>query len=342
MHYFLIIIKSFLSVIQREKIHKVFFVMLFVIFSGSVALVFFEEKLNFLDALWWSIVTVTTVGYGDISPATTGGRIVAIAVMLLGIGILGVFTATIASMFIENRLQENKGMKSTGAIGHFILCGWNYRGAEIVEELRADAKCGRAPIVLIADLPEKPVDDTNLHFIRGEITTDILRKANLPEANTVIVLSDDKLDVYASDAKTILNTMAIKNLCPNVYACVELMNPKNIEHCRMAQADEIIITGELSTNLLVQAALDHGITRMITELVSNRYGNELFKIKIPADLIGRTFFDAMCELKKKHNILCLGVEDKAGKTLISNPNTDYQLDHDDQLIVISEERPSIV
>lgn len=315
--------------------------MLGVILSGSLALVYFEKQVSLPDALWWSFVTVTTVGYGDISPITVGGRVVAIAVMLFGIGILGVFTATVAGMFIENRIRENKGMKATKASEHFILCGWNFRGSKIVEELRADAKCSYTPIVLVADLPEKPLDDPDLHFIRGDITADILLKANLPKAATVIILADDGIDAYAADAKTILNTMTVKNMRAEVYTCVELMDPKNIDHCRMARADEIIVTGELSTNLLVQAALDHGISLMVTELVSNRYGNELFKINIPENLIGHSFFDALCTLKKSQNILCLGIEDEKGKNLISNPPNDYQLKKEDRLIVISEERPQI-
>ncbi len=341
MHYFIVFLKSLTQLIQREKIHKVIIIMIAVIIAGSAALVFFEEKVNFQDALWWSVVTVTTVGYGDISPITVGGRVVAIAVMLFGIGILGIFTASIAGLFIENRLRENKGMKPTSVSGHFMLCGWNFRGTKIIEELRADAKSGQTPIVLIADIPEKPVDDDRLHFIRGDITADVLSKANLSKAGTVIVLADDSLDAYAADAKTILNTMTIKHLEPDIYTCVELLDSKNIEHCRMAHADEIIVTGELSTNLLVQAALDHGISLMITELISNRYGNELFKIKITGNWIGCAFFEIMCNLKKDHNILCLGVEDESGKHLMSNPPNDYKLKNGDRLIVISEDRPQI-
>lgn len=284
---------------------------------------------------------MTTVGYGDISPATIGGRIVGIGVMVLGIGFLSIITASIASLFIENRLMENKGMKSARVTGHFIICGWNFRGSEIIKELRADPKCSSIPIVIIAEIPEKPADDPKLHFIRGEINDDTLKKSALENAQAVIVLSDDRLDAYARDAKTILNTLTIKNVCPGVYTCVELMNQKNLQHCRMAKADEIIIVGELSTNLLVQAALDHGITRMISELVSNRYGKELYKIDVPSEFINQNFFKVMCGLKKKYDILCLGIEDREGKNFIANPDSSQKLGKNDQLIIIAAKRPDI-
>ncbi|MCI8701935.1 MAG: potassium channel family protein [Turicibacter sp.] len=72
--------------------------------SGSMSLV---EGLPFKDALWWCVVTVTTVGYGDIVPKTGMGRIIAALVMMSGIGFLGVFTGTISTYFL-NRRQEKK------------------------------------------------------------------------------------------------------------------------------------------------------------------------------------------------------------------------------------------
>jgi len=304
LHHFYIHIKRVIGLLHREKFLRVILIIFCVVFCGSTAFAYFEKNISFADALWWSIVTLTTVGYGDISPATAGGRIVGASVMLLGIGFLGLFTATIASIFIENRLLENKGMK-------------------------------------IADIAEKPMDDPNLRFIRGEVNPEILKKANIDDAQVVIILSDDRLDSYARDAKTILNTLTIKNVCPEVYTCVELMNPKNLEHCKMAKADEIIVVGELSTNLLVQAALDHGITCMISELVSNRYGKDLFKINLPSGLTNKTFFEAMSELKTKHGILCIGVADKTGRKFTVNPDKDYRFLEDDQLFVIASKRPEI-
>ncbi|MBW1677924.1 MAG: NAD-binding protein [Deltaproteobacteria bacterium] len=341
MHSLLRILRLISSQLRRENLHWVAFVLLALILMAAVAFWYFEEKLGFFDAFWWSVVTVTTVGYGDISPATPAGRFVGIALMMLGIGFLGVLTATIASVFIENKLMENKGMKRVTVKGHFVICGWNFRGCDIVEELRADQKSKDVPIVVIAELNEKPLDDSNLRFIRGQVQPKVLERANLKEAQTVIVLSDDRLDTHVRDAKTILDTLTIKSLYPEVYVCVELIESKNVEHCQMTKADEIIVVGELSTNLLVQAALDHGITHMITELVSNRYGNELYKIEPPSSLVGLTFFEVMCELKKNHGILCLAVENRRSHKLIANPDAGYRLGPEDELVVIATSRPEL-
>ena len=108
MHHFIVIFRKVVSAVRRENLHRIIFIIVFVLFFGSSAFVYFEKKIDFPDALWWSIVTMTTVGYGDISPETTGGRIVGFIVMLMGIGFLGLLTATIASAFIEKNYWRIK------------------------------------------------------------------------------------------------------------------------------------------------------------------------------------------------------------------------------------------
>ncbi|OQY01846.1 MAG: hypothetical protein B6I26_02460 [Desulfobacteraceae bacterium 4572_130] len=335
-------IKRIFIIFAREKIHKIFIFAFLVLLIGSVFLVFFEKNISFFDGLWWSIVTMTTVGYGDISPITVGGRIVAFFVMISGIGLLGLLTATVAGMFVENKFMEKRGMKKINLANHFIICGWNFRGETIISEIKADLKSKHMPIVIIADINEKPSEEENVFFIHGQIDSNSLSRAHAKKAAAVIILADDLLDSYSRDAKTILNIMTIKNYNPNLYTCVELMSSKNIAHCKIAKADEIIVVGELSTNLLVQAALDHGITRLISELVSNHYGNDLYKIKIPSYLIGKSFFHAMCELKEKKDIICIGIKDKLSDKFFVNPNSNYVLKENDFIIIIGLERPDMM
>lgn len=83
---------------------------------GSFAIYFFERGTSttiksYGDAFWWSIVTVTTVGYGDISPTTTAGRVIAGILMLSGIGFLSMLTSTVSTYFIVKTDKKKNGVK---------------------------------------------------------------------------------------------------------------------------------------------------------------------------------------------------------------------------------------
>lgn len=94
---------------------------LMIIYAGSLAVLDQERHAadspikSFGDALWWSVSTVTTVGYGDMAPVTFGGRMVALALMIAGISLLGVVTATIASWIVQKVAEEDTANQAATA-----------------------------------------------------------------------------------------------------------------------------------------------------------------------------------------------------------------------------------
>jgi voltage-gated potassium channel len=102
------------SLFTHRGLHFVLLAVLATIFACSALLLSFEANAkgsnihNFADALWWAIVTVTTVGYGDKYPVTAGGRGIATVLMFVGIGLIGVLTATVASYFVEQSADEDR------------------------------------------------------------------------------------------------------------------------------------------------------------------------------------------------------------------------------------------
>ncbi len=85
-----------------------------IILLGALGIMAFENNMKtFADALWWSLVTTTTVGYGDISPQSTGGRILAGILMIVGIGFLGMVTGSIATYFVDQLSKGQEGNQAT-------------------------------------------------------------------------------------------------------------------------------------------------------------------------------------------------------------------------------------
>lgn len=92
---------SFEKFIRTNNFHYVLYSTIMIVFLGATG-ISIVEKMNLSDSLWWSFVTATTVGYGDISPETSIGRIIAAILMIVGIGFIGMLTGTIATFFIKN------------------------------------------------------------------------------------------------------------------------------------------------------------------------------------------------------------------------------------------------
>ncbi|MEM6457627.1 MAG: ion channel [Acidobacteriota bacterium] len=319
--------------VRRENLHRILISLVALSLLSAFALSVIEPETSFYDWLWWSCVTLTTVGYGDVTPSTPIGRVVGIILMFLGIGVLSSFTALIAGMLVEMRLRQERGMTRTDLDSHIILCGWNARAQEILRELRDDPVAGTTPIVLIAELDARPTDDELLVFVHGTVDEESLAKASIDTARTVILLGDDRLDASARDAKVVLGALTVESLRPEVHTICELARESNAQHCRRARADEVVVADEVSSRLIAAAACGHGLTGVMSDLLSRAGRNQLKKMPAPREWIGRTFLDLLTGMKRANGSTVVAVEQQG--SLITNPDADLTIGADDALVVIA-------
>ena len=328
-------LRIFWEFVNRENLLRLMGVIVVFIIVGALGLTYFEDNRGFVDALWWAIVTLTTVGFGDIAPTSLGGRAIGVVLMFFGIGALGMFTATIAGVFVEKRLRKERGMGSYDLEGHIILCEWNDRTREILRDLRADSRSARSPIVLLADVDTKPVEDEHLSFVRGDVSEENLTRASIATADTVVIVGDRRLDYVARDAKVVLSTLTVEALNPDAYSIVELASEDNARHCERAHADEIIVGAEFSSRLISSATLDHGITKVLSEILSAQIGNDLITVPVPASLAGRPFLELFSEMKRDRGMVVLAIQRHGNNEIVTNPDTDVAVHAEDRLVVIS-------
>jgi voltage-gated potassium channel len=108
------------AILRHHSLFRVLIAAAATLFLGAWLVLLFEQNAKgsnihtYPDALWWAIVTVTTVGYGDRYPTTEAARTVAVVLMLLGISLIGVLTATIASVFVKEHTDANKEVYKKG------------------------------------------------------------------------------------------------------------------------------------------------------------------------------------------------------------------------------------
>jgi voltage-gated potassium channel len=233
-------------------------------------------------------------------------------------------------------------MNSFDFEGHIVVCEWNHRAKDILQELRSDQRTKTVPIVLIAERETKPVDDDQLFFVKGSVNEENLTRANVAEAATVIILGDYSLDPSARDAKAVLATLTVESMNPEAYSVVELVDSTNAQHCQRANADEIIVGGEFTSKLISRAAVDHGISTVLADLLSSLLGkSDISKIPVPEPMIGRSFMEIFTEMKDSSDIIVLAVEKGNDGQIMCNPPKQHRLEMGDNLIVVSEAEASL-
>ncbi|MDP3057883.1 MAG: NAD-binding protein, partial [bacterium] len=333
----------------EKPLVKLMLIALSLTLISAIALAYFEYGPNehihgFIDGLWWALIFVLS-GFEQ-TPVTTAGRLIALSLVLFGLTFLGLFTAAVSSLLIEQKLGIKRRFDPMKLEGHVIICGYNSRVKGIIEQLQAVEVTDRKPVVVLTtDLDPKTDLGPLAMVLCGDSTNehDLLR-AGVQNASVAIILGEiNGSSGSNSDAKAVLTTLAIASINPNCRTCVEVADPANIPHLKYANANEIISTGGFSANLLGQAALYPGITQVYEELLSNTYGNEIFQLPTPTAYVGMSIRQLHHLLVEKGCILIgvrrTGDDQKASAKL--NPPLDLIITCGDELLLISECKPQL-
>jgi voltage-gated potassium channel len=330
-------LRAFLFVLRRENFFFILGITLIVLLGGATSLYLFEHRVNKTvnsmgDAIYWAIISMTTTGYGDVTPSTPGGRVIAAIVVLSGLFLLSMVTATVASVFVEKKIREGKGLETVKFKDHIVLCGWNNNAEEAVEGLIRTVPGKKLHLVLVNELFEEEVEslkfkfqDNEFRFLRGDFTReDVLARANIAQARSAILLADTsgQHSLEQADERTILATLAIKSMAPEVKTCAELLNPENRQHLRRANVDEIVVRGEHIGNLLAGAATSPGLPRVISSLLSPEEENNLWKVEVPSRFVGRPVAELSAYFKKEHQALLIALLSERKGLALENILTD--------------------
>ena len=283
---------------------------------------------NIGNSLWWTIVTMTTVGYGDMVPVTLPGRLLAILIMLTGIILVALVTGTISSIFTTKRIMEGKGLEKISKENHIIICGWNPNILGLIHGFLDSSN--NADIVLINDEPQDKIDSimsgiskSNVQFVRGDYSIDsILNKADTTRAKYVLILNDSSNN---QDEKVILTTLTIKKLSPGIRVVAQINDKNKIPFLRRANVDAVLSSDDYNLFMSLSHILEPGSAQAIGNLISENSENSLKSEKIPDKFIGKTFSDLHKYYFDEFGSICLGLynhEEKMGISDLLSSNSD--------------------
>jgi len=275
---------------------------------------------SFFHSLWFSIITITTVGYGDISPVSGLGQGLTIFIVFVGIGYSGVLTGSITSWLVERNRRKSMGLVPlTNVEGKFMVCGWKPNMRDLLKDILQVTQKKSSDLVLFNQMDPVEVQslrkDSELehfHFYSGDDTNlEDLRKAGTDVMGTVMVLADTlpgKSDEEI-DFKSVVTANEVERCNDRAYQIVELNLKKFSPYLKKAKVEEVILNRDYAQVLLCNMALMSGLYSVIKVLFSLKEG-VLYLKALQASQIGKTYGEI------KHNTddsLVIGLLENVGK-----------------------------
>jgi voltage-gated potassium channel len=267
-----------------------------------------QEGLTLGDALWYSVISVTTIGYGDFSAQTGWARLSTfVFIVMIGLSAFSVFFGMVIDSVSEFALQRQKGLGSVMAHEHVLIV--NFPSASrvqgVVEELRSDPGHHAREIVIVTDQVEQlPFRLENVSFVQGgPLQEETYQRANIMAATMAIVLSPSYNDAN-SDALVASAASVIDTLKPDIHIVGECIDEKHRKLFSAVRCDAIVSGLQIASNLLVQEVDDPGVTQMIDVITSNLRGDTLFSAAVDGSGTDRSYGElAKALLDREVNVL---------------------------------------
>ncbi len=278
---------------RGRKKREVGVAFLILVLAGSVvgnAVTFFvydqphQSDLTFTDAIWYSAISITTIGYGDYFPISLGARIGTVFfIILTG---LAAFTTAIGmgiDWLMERQYKERSGMGSQGVKDHLLIINFpsERRVRQIIEEYLMDPHHKNDEIVIVSNqLETLPFNLPNVHFVRGSpLEEETFKRANSHHAKLAIVLSTS-YDNPASDSIAASIVTILEHISPDMRTVAEVLNAEHTLLFNGAKNVSLVYTFQISNNLIVQEVQDPGVNKLTQAITSNQIEGTLASVEV--------------------------------------------------------------
>ncbi len=298
---------------------------------GGAAGYWWLEEMTLLEALYMSVITVTTVGFGEVHPLDGAGRVFTIILVLFGVGAFTYFATSVANYLIAGEIKgflERRKMlgKIEQLRDHFIVCGYGRMGQQVAREFQREQK----PLVVI-DKSEEAVTEATAagHLVlSGDAENDeVLRTAGVERARALIAVLD-------SDAANLMLTFTARKLNENLFIIARIIAEVNQSKLIAAGANRAVFPYGLGGRRIAQMALRPNVVEFL-EVVMHDEELELWleemTIAIESELDGCAIGAANIRGATGANVLA--VRQRTGKLLVG-PTPDTRLQAGDIVVAL--------
>lgn len=305
--------------------------LVFLVIVGGTVGYMLIARMSFLSALYMTVTTITTVGYGEVEPLGTAGRWFSIVLILGGVGLSLYTLAAAFEMLVSQQYQDWRQRRKmreriVKMSRHFIVCGYGRIGRQVVDEL---TQAGESVVVIDADADRcARLLERDVPFVEGDATLDeVLLEAGIESARGFV-------GALNSDSDNVMAVVSARGLNPDLLIVARAALPEAEKKLQRAGADEVISPYVVGAHRISLSLLRPGVANFLTALVYDKdIETELTEHLIGADspLAGKTLEEA--GMAHEREVLPLAIL-RGGKPIFS-PLPDTILQIGDTLIIVT-------
>ncbi len=315
----------------QSNLYKVLLLFLLVIIIGVIGYMNLSND-SFVNALYMTIITITTVGFGEVHPLSEGEKLFTIFLILMSIVMLGLITSVIAQYVASGELFDKikfkKVQKKIEQLKeHTIVCGYGRNGKQAVIKLNMYDK----PVVVIESDESliSELEDENLLFIKGNATSDdVLVKAGINYASNLIT-------TLPSDADNLFVVLSARQLNNKMTIVSRASDDTSDSKLRIAGANNVIMPDKLGgdhmASLLVTPDIVEFVDMLAVDSDNATHLEEIIVEELPKEFLSKSIRDL--DLRRKTGCSVIGFKTPDNEYVI-NPGAETQLISNSKLIVL--------
>lgn len=311
---------------MRDIIHSkitIALLLLLMIFSAGVLGFRFFADYSWVDALYMTVITITTVGYGEVRPLDSSEKIFVSLLIISSIFIVGyaisVITEYILSKNIGSLREKKVERKLESMNNHIIVCGYGRNGKQAVNKLLAYKR----PFLIIEkdeEIVERFSDDNTLFVLGNAVDDEILIKAGIHKASTLICATP-------SDADNLFVVLSARQMNKDLKIISRASEETSYRKMKLAGADNVIMPDKIGGDHMASLVVVPDLVEFLDNLSVSGKEDSINVEQIP--------FEKMCPNGKERAIEDLDVRKKTGCSIIGyrSPTGEYIVNPEPSLVL---------